>query len=372
MYKRILTDNKTKILIKTGIFCLLTLVACGNLFAQYKGSAVKKERLIGVLRSKQLQTREIVNIINSNGVDFQLTPTVQAELTGAGARPEVIEAVRSNYRAPAVTKPTGKPTGTKSKFTGNPLDKDAIITLLENGVADAQVRKNIEARGVNFKATPQIKTEIKAAGGSVALLNLIALSYVDPNQSSAGNNTAVAVVSPTNDYDNLIDKAVDQYDNKQDKQGALSSLQQAVRLDPNNSRGYQLLGFMNLYGFSNFDEAERNMKESLARGGSAVFRVFHDHDGLFTDTCKGSLFVAKDTVRFESDNNVHTFQTTDADIKQVKTNSVFKRAFQTKTGSFKIVLKSGEDKDGVKFSFAPLTDNSGESKMIIRLIGKNN
>jgi len=64
-------------------------------------------------------------------------------------------------------------------------------------------------------------------------------------------------------------------------------------------------------------------------------------------------------------------QTNDADIKQVKTSSAFRRAFQTKDGSFKIVLKTGEDKDGVKFSFAPLTNDIAESKMIIRLIGKN-
>lgn len=171
--------------------------------------------------------------------------------------------------------------------------------------------------GVNFKSTAAIKNEIKVAGGSVALLNLIALSYVDPNQSSAGNNPVVAGKG-SSDYDGLIDKAVDQYDNKKDKPGALTTLQQAVSMDANNSRAYQLLGFMNLYGMSNFNEAERYMKESLSRGGSAVFRVF-------------------------------------------------KRAFQTKTGSFKIVLKSGDDPNGVKFSFAPLTDNIAESKMIIRM-----
>jgi hypothetical protein len=340
-----------------------------SVWAQYKGSAVKKEKLVSVLRSKQLQTREIVNIINSNGVDFQLTPTVQTELVGAGARPEVIEAVRNNYRAPAVTRPTNSGT-TKTRFSGSPLAKDAIITLLENGVADAQVRKNVEARGVSFRATPQIKNEIKAAGGSAALLNLIAASYVsgESNPSSSGSNTVATNASDR--YDALIDKAVDLYDNKQDKNGALASLQQAAQLDPNNARAYQLLGFMNLYGFNNFAEAERNMKESLARGGSAVFRVFHDHDGLFTDICKGSLYVAKDAVRFESDDNVHTFQTADTDIQKIKTNSAFRRAFQAKTGSFQIVLKSG-DKTGVKFSFAPLTDNIAESKMIIRLIGKN-
>jgi hypothetical protein len=74
-------------------------------------------------------------------------------------------------------------------------------------------------------------------------------------------------------------------------------------------------------------------------------------------------------VRFESDNNVHTFETTDANIQKVSMNNSFKQLFQTKVGSFKIVLKS-EDKDGTKFSFAPLTNDAQESKMVIRLIGK--
>lgn len=369
MEKKIVNRRISKT-IKVTMCCLLIGLPISIFGQTYKGLAVKKEKLISVLRSKQLQTREIVNIINTNGVDFQVTPTVQTELVGAGARPEVIVAIRNNYRAPAVTKPNSGATG-KTKFSGSPLGKEAIITLLENGVADSQVRKNVEARGVSFKATAQIKNEIKSAGGSVALLNLIGASYVSGESdapTSSGNTTASNAVV---DYDSLIDRAVDLYDNKKDKQGALNSLQEAVKLDANNARAYQLLGFMNLYGFSNFAEAERNMKESLTRGGSAVFRVFHDHDGLFTDTCTGSLYVAKDTVRFESDDNAHTFQTNDADIQKIKTNSAFRRAFQTKSGSFQIVLKSGDDKNGVKFSFAPLTDNIAESKMVIRLIGKN-
>jgi len=373
IYKRFFTNNKTEIFIKASIVCLAVLTAYGSSYAQYKGSAVKKEKLLSVLRSKQLQTREIVAIVKSNGVDFELSSDIQAELVSAGARPEVIEAVRGNYRAAAITKTAGKTTPTKTKFTGNPLAKDAIITLLENGVADAQVRKNVQSRGVNFKVNSQGISEIKKAGGSIALVNLIGASYVDPNSGNSGasNNTAaVPVISASDAYDNLIDKAVDFYDNKKDKQGALDSLQQAVKLDANNARAYQLLGFMNLYGFKNFAEAERNMRESLVRGGSAVVRVFHDHNGLFSDTCQGSLYVAKDAVRFESDNNVHTFQTADTDIQKIKTNSAFKRAFQTKSGSFQIVLKSGADKDGTKYSFAPLTDNIAESKMIISLIGK--
>lgn len=367
MHKRFFAD-KTKRLVYASIICLIVLTACGNVIAQYKGLAVKKEKLISVLRSRQLQTREIVAIIKSNGVDFELTPTVETELTSAGARPEVIEAVRGNYRAAVVvSKPTAPTNTTKSKFTGAPLTKDAIVALLENGVTDAQIRKNVNTRGVNFQVNPQILAELKKAGGTVALLNLVASSYVKTNVEVAPVKPAVPTTAEI--YDGLIDKAVDLYDNKQDKQGALAALQDAVKLDANNARAYQLLGFMNLYGFTNFAEAERYMKESISRGGSAVFRVFHDHSGSFSEFCKGSLYVAKDTVRFEADDNVHTFQTNDADIQKIKTNSAFKRAFQSKNGSFQIVLKSG-DKDGVKFSFAPLTDKIEESKMLIRLVGK--
>lgn len=354
-----------RVLRLAGLFgaLLLIIFTCLDVAAQYKGSPVKKDKLVTVLRSRQLQTREIVKVINSNGVDFQVTDLIAAELTGAGARPEVIAAAKDNYRAPAVAKGPAA----KSKFTGKPLAKDGVMTLLENGVADAQVRKNVEGRGVSFKPTAADKTEIRNAGGSVALINLLVASYVDPNENSAGNNDTGK--GGNDKYDGLVDKAVTQYDASKDTSGAIVTLQQAVQTDPNDARAYQQMGYMYLYGQKNFDEAEKNMKEAVTRGGSAVFRVFHDHDGMMKETCQGSLFIAKDTVRFESDDNKHTFETSDANIKDVKMNSLFKSFYKLKSGSFKIVLKSGET-DSVKFSFAPLTDNAMESKMIIRLIGK--
>lgn len=360
---RNLIFSKRTIILLLGLS--LVLAAETGVFAQYKGSPVKKEKLVNVLRSRQLQTREIVNVIKTNGVDFQVNDLIAAELTGAGARPEVIAAAKENYRAPQVSK-TG---AAKTKFTGLPLAKDAVITLLQNGVADAQVRKNVEARGASFKPTAAEKTEIRNAGGSVALINLLVASYVDPNQNAASNNDTGAKSTGSDKYEGLVDKAVVQYDTAKDTTGAITTLQQAVQADPNEARAYQQLGYMYLYGQKNFDEAEKNMREAITRGGSAVFRVFHDHDGMMKETCQGSLFIAKDTVRFESDDNKHTFETTDVNIKDVKMNSVFKTFYKMKAGSFKIVLKSGET-DSVKFSFAPLTDNALESKMIIRLIGK--
>src|SRR5215213_6215330 len=84
--------------IKIALACFLILTSGINLFAQYKGAPVKKDRLIKALRSKQLQTRDIVTVINSNGVDFTLTEETRQVLVAAGARPEVIKAIADNLR----------------------------------------------------------------------------------------------------------------------------------------------------------------------------------------------------------------------------------------------------------------------------------
>ncbi|MBK8303733.1 MAG: hypothetical protein IPK98_10175 [Chloracidobacterium sp.] len=44
-----------------------------GVLAQYKGNPVKKEKLVKVIRMKQLSTREIVAVIKTNGVDFKVT-----------------------------------------------------------------------------------------------------------------------------------------------------------------------------------------------------------------------------------------------------------------------------------------------------------
>ena len=90
--------TKLKTFTKCLLACFLILASGINLFAQYRGAPVKKDRLIKALRSKQLQTRDIVAVINSNGVDFRLTPETRRILIAAGARPEVIKAIADNLR----------------------------------------------------------------------------------------------------------------------------------------------------------------------------------------------------------------------------------------------------------------------------------
>ena len=65
-------------------FCFLLMSSTSSL-AQFKGNPVKKEKLVKVIRMKQLSTREIVAVIKTNGVDFKVTPLIEAELSGLDA-----------------------------------------------------------------------------------------------------------------------------------------------------------------------------------------------------------------------------------------------------------------------------------------------
>lgn len=265
------------------------LILCAAIAApaQYKGEPVKRDRLINTLRSKQFQTRDIIQVINENGVDFRLDAATQNQLVAAGARPPVLDAVRRNYR------------------------------------------------GDNRSASSMRSGKTGPSGGD--------------------------------SYNALLDDAVAAYDQQRNQRKANDLLQRAVNLQPSNPRAFQLLGFLNLYGAKNFNEAERYWKKSISLGGAAVLRVTHDHDGSFLTTCEGSLYIGRNVVRFESDNNVHTFETSDANIKKIEVNNPLRRLFQLRGGSFKMVLNRD---DRANWNFAPLSGKTDESKMIIRLIGK--
>jgi hypothetical protein len=54
---------------------------------------------LGLLRPGDVRAHaDILDQIRIRGVDFELTPTIQAELENAGARPELIEIARKNFR----------------------------------------------------------------------------------------------------------------------------------------------------------------------------------------------------------------------------------------------------------------------------------
>ncbi len=269
--------------IKVTAVCFLILFIGVISFAQqYKGEPVKKERLIKALRSKQLQTRDIIAIIKSNGVNFALTPENRKTLIEAGARPEVIEAADENLRVPS--------------------------------------------DGDNFA-------------------------------SKNGKTSA--------DYDDLVEQAIYVFKDKNNPKDAVKFLETAIKIRPNESAAYQMLGYINLYGLKNLPQAKKYMVESVKRGGSAVFRVFHDDGNDFEKRCTGSLYVSPENIRYESDNNIHTFETSTVSVSKVKLDRESSKVWKNYP-IFKVYLKIGEAE--TKFRFAPVTGNEVESKIAAQLI----
>ncbi len=267
------------------VACLLILVITVGSFAQYKGAPVKKDRLLKALKSRQLQTADIVTVINTNGVNFRLTEEVEQSLIAAGARPEVIKAVENNPRLSA------------------------------------------NADGILAKS--------KRRGKSSA------------------------------DYDELLDQAIYSFKDQNNPKNAARILQAALKLRPKDSKAYQMLGFVNLYGLNNLIEAQKYMRQSIINGGSAVFRVYHDDKGSFTERCTGSLYVSPERIRFESDDNIHTFETSTVNIEKIQLDRESSKIWKNYP-IFKISLKIG--KSEAKFRFAPITGKLEESQMASRFI----
>ena len=284
------TENqKSYLKITTAVF--LILINCVHLFGQYKGTPVKQERLLKVLRSRQLQTRDIVSVINTNGVDFKLTPEIRQLLVAAGARPEVIRAAANNPR----------------------------VALSSNSM--------LAGKGGTRKIEPP--------------------KPIVPN------------------YDDLLDQAIYSYKEQQNAGIAANYLKAAVKLNPKKSAAYQMLGFVNMYGLKNLPQAESAMRQAIANGGSAVFRVYHDDTGGFSGRCTGSLYISPESLRFESDDNRHTFETSTVNIDRFKLDTETNKIWKNHS-ILKVFLKIGKDK--ANFRFAPISGFKEETKMVGRFI----
>lgn len=276
---------RTRSFTRVATACFLIFVTGVQSFAQYKGAPVQKERLLKALRSRQLQTGDIVTVINTNGVDFHLTPEVRKSLLAAGARAEVVRAVAENLR---------------SANDGETL-------------ARSKRRRKTAALG----------------------------------------------------YDELLDRAIASYKERKNPSEAVNYLKTALKMKPKDPKASQMLGFVNLYGLNNPTEAQKYMRRSIENGGSAVFRVYHDDKGSFTERCTGSLYVSPERIRFESDDNVHTFETSTVNVDKIELDRESSKVWKNHT-IFKVFLKIGKSK--TRFRFAPITGKVEESQMVAQFV----
>ena len=273
-------SSPNRVIVAFAALILFAMITAGVAGMQAK-QPYDRDKLLRVVQLNALPTSEVVQAIQQRGVDFQMNSEVESQFRGAGARPEVIDAIRTNYRAapsppprtnsPANTTPTS-PRPPANVPAGPPLSKNEIVTLLQNGVATTRVEQVVEARGVSFSITSQIAREIKEAGGNNALIGAITAKASEaPVTSSApsnpGNTTRRPGPAPP-DYDDLTDKAVAAMQ-ASNSNLAINLLQQAVALDSSKPGAYGLLGFAQLYGSRDINAAERSMRAAIERGGGA-------------------------------------------------------------------------------------------------------
>lgn len=347
---------------------LLIVVVAAGLFNVSAGAQSKKpitrSGLLQAVKLNGLTTEELVSHVRQRGVDFKLTANDEQEFRGAGAQPELLATVRENYRpATATTSPTPTrpsrpaPAGVPA---GPPLSKAEIVTMLQGGLASARVEQFVEVRGVSFTLTPDITREITAAGGTRSLLGAITEKATTASHGAATPSSPSASAAP--DYDDYVEQATAML-TANDAAGAARVCQLAIRQDTSRPTAYQLLGIAQLYGFQDILSAERSMRAAIERGGAAVFRAYHDHDGFFNSWCQGAMFVSKTGVTYRADNGTHTFAANDNQIKETGINGFVGSQY----GAFHIKVFQ-DAKKSKTYNFAPATTKRAESDLILKLI----
>lgn len=371
--------RNVRVLLVAFVALSLALLLAASAEMQTVKKPITKQGLVNAVKINGLTTQELVQQIERRGVDFEMTAADESDLRSVGARPEVIEAARSNYRPSTTTAADATHTPVRPAVTtpansnvpdGPPLSKSEIVTMLQGGIASARVEQFVEKRGVNFQVTPEIAREITAAGGNRSLVG--AITEKSTQEATASNNQGTD--SPFNpsvsnnrnnnapDYDDLIDHA-NASATANDFAGALRYAQQAAQLDPQQPTAYSIIGTIALYYGQNVNTAEQAMRAAIERGGAAAFHVYHDHDGAFGQYCEGSFFITKTGVSFKANDGRDTFETEDSNIKEVKVNALMGSQY----GAFHI--KPVQPINGRNnFNFAPNTRNKAESDLIIRLI----
>lgn len=335
--------------------CLLWAVFLAPAAAQSQGrKPYQKSVLIEFLKKAKRQgvadkrlSDFVIKSVQQRGVDFQMTEQDEAELRAAGARTELLIAVRNSYR-PLTTELAATSKSRSQRFsappaapsmTGPAFSYNEIVDWLRRGTSAETLEAAVTSRRVNFVPRSEQKAAIHAVGGTDSLLQAI---------SSAATMEARAAESArlTEEAANEIFSGPSPSWRRADE-----LLHEALRLDPELAGAHSLHGWVKLYGFSQPNEAEREMRTAISLGGKAIFLVEHvcsDRD------CKGVLEIGKSTVAYKPYRGGHPFEADDSFIKDVGVNRL--------VVGFHIKLHSKN------YNFAPGTYSNAEAQLIVQLI----
>lgn len=305
--------------LRFSVLALLMLILIGSALLypaqhgaqKYWGRPVQKAMLIKVVRTRAKTVPEIVKTIKDHGVNFQLTSATEGELLAARAKPQIIEAVRNNYRTAEV----------------------------------AAVRRN--------------------TGGSMAANTNIMATNTVASQTSDEDDQEER-------YDDLYFDALDAFSQMQtatDREQANGFAKQLVdiafklfEIDDSRPEAYKLTGSAAMVR-GKYALAEEYGQKAIDRGGSLGFNVWHLSGAPHPEV----LHVGKNYITVES--NQKFFEFNSSHIMQVAPQGYY----NLPNGSSVPVLGIATSKDGRNdaWYFAGATGNVDELQMIMRLIKKN-
>jgi carboxypeptidase C (cathepsin A) len=112
----------------------------------------------------------LVTAVNSNGVDFALTPVVEQELRTAGASDDLLAAVRANYRPQAAS--SAQPQPSPASSTQRPVERDPAMMDEKPVVTRHEIR--VGNRTLRYTVTTGMMPLRNAAGETEARIFFMA------------------------------------------------------------------------------------------------------------------------------------------------------------------------------------------------------
>lgn len=330
---------------------------------------LSKNEIIELL-NKKVPSTKIEKAVEERGASFTLDASSTAELKRLGGTNALIGAIASRYTV----------------VNNNPLSKDEILDMLRKKVALTKIEGLVEKQGVSFNLDPNSTNQIKQAGGSNSLIGAIASRYIassNPVPPSDSATKSDPTVQSTTTYNNFLDAAVTALRMKNFPL-VVSEAQKAIAINDKLPQAHYLLGFANLYLVGNVIEARKHFLNTIDRGGEVSFVVINDRKDVsdkafmalegssgvlnriripgmsrgstptppsnasaaFADSCKGSLFISKNRIKFQADDNKNSFDVPATLILEADTNKTYGKDKNT----FHVKVKAGDDKKNYNFA----------------------
>ncbi|MBL8227302.1 MAG: hypothetical protein JNL98_02445 [Bryobacterales bacterium] len=151
---------------------LLLVLLAVSLFAADSNPPITRDALEETLRTRKASAPELVHFVKLRGVDFRLTPEIEQQLRKVGAHPDLLMAIKSNYRGAGVLPKSLAPASPASSrsVASKPLTKAEVVTLLQVETPGNRIVDLAKQRGLGFRITPDVTDELKAAGADTKLL----------------------------------------------------------------------------------------------------------------------------------------------------------------------------------------------------------